>query len=682
VAEHLRNWVSIHAVLGALLLGVFLLVNLLASAWLNGAAASATTRSPWFALSAFPLAAAVVLAGAYWTWPFSEAATYRNRITRGLTAALIAFGMLVVLALMDTVARILYLHLAEGDLWRQAANLAAVVSPIVVAVTAGAHKVLALLDTRAGESRLSIPMGIVAGLAAAVLALLWLTFWATNAQILSHRDGVPLAASELWPRAAGALVVAFVFGNIFAFVNRSSLATLYASRLSRAYLGASNPERQQGGNRLLTETLGEDDIPLAAYAPHEAGGPLHLINVTMNETVKAPARVEYRDSTGVPLAVGPAGMSVGIRHHAVWETVQPALGERWARSVAKKLRRAAAALLRRPNVQPDRATIRKQGLRAVNARPDGFHCLAEAFPAGARPAPIRAENLTLGQWISVSGAAFTTGLGTRTSAGLSFLLGFFNVRLGHWWLSAVDPAQRAAAAKRDLRGWAASQFNRFFPAQSLLLDEMMGRFRGPSRERWYLSDGGHFENTAAYELLRRRVRWIVICDNGCDPTYKFGDFAALVRKARIDFDAEIRPLGAEEIKNRLGSEAPAWAGSLSESVLEPGQRFASKYASVFGVYFEGSPTPESCIVLLKPTMTGEEPADLVNYAAENAPFPQQTTMDQYFDDAQWESYRRLGEWIGEAVFGSGWLGSVPGSVAGPVATAAPASSEVLAEPAA
>ena len=52
------------------------------------------------------------------------------------------------------------------------------------------------------------------------------------------------------------------------------------------------------------------------------------------------------------------------------------------------------------------------------------------------------------------------------------------------------------------------------------------------------------------------------------------------------------------------------------------------------------------IVVLKPALTkgGDtaDPADVRQYGMENESFPQQTTADQWFDEAQWESYRRLG----------------------------------------
>jgi hypothetical protein len=47
---------------------------------------------------------------------------------------------------------------------------------------------------------------------------------------------------------------------------------------------------------------------------------------------------------------------------------------------------------------------------------------------------------------------------------------------------------------------------------------------------------------------------------------------------------------------------------------------------------------------------GDEPADILQYHRGHSPFPQETTADQFFDEAQWESYRALGYHIALDVF--------------------------------
>jgi hypothetical protein len=64
-------------------------------------------------------------------------------------------------------------------------------------------------------------------------------------------------------------------------------------------------------------------------------------------------------------------------------------------------------------------------------------------------------------------------------------------------------------------------------------------------------------------------------------------------------------------------------------------------------------TPICCIVVLKPRLIASAPLDVHQYQQQQAndSFPQETTFDQSFDEAQWESYRRLGISIARRVFG-------------------------------
>jgi hypothetical protein len=202
-----------------------------------------------------------------------------------------------------------------------------------------------------------------------------------------------------------------------------------------------------------------------------------------------------------------------------------------------------------------------------------------------------------------------------------------------------------------------------------LFHELTGQFHGPARRRWYLSDGGHFENTGCYELLRRRLPVMIICDCGADPDYRFEDLSNFVRKARIDFDAEIQFFEDDELKDfferyALKKVAAAF-GSLTTLYRRfatmptgfPGAHYSGCHAALGCVRYDisetnGSPTDsfDTLIVVIKPSLTSNEPLDLLQYNFENPAFPQEPTSDQFFDDAQWESYRRLGEHIGHALF--------------------------------
>lgn len=69
-----------------------------------------------------------------------------------------------------------------------------------------------------------------------------------------------------------------------------------------------------------------------------------------------------------------------------------------------------------------------------------------------------------------------------------------------------------------------------------------------------------------------------------------------------------------------------------------------------------APSKWGWLVYIKPTLDGDEPVDIRQYHAEHPTFPHEPTSDQFFDEAQWESYRKLGEHIAIGVFGTAKLG--------------------------
>jgi hypothetical protein len=245
----------------------------------------------------------------------------------------------------------------------------------------------------------------------------------------------------------------------------------------------------------------------------------------------------------------------------------------------------------------------------------------------------------IGEWIGVSGAAFTTGLGRATSLGLSLLLGLANVRLGLWW--------RSKLGTNDVRPGLEWLALKVFPTQTYLGYELAARFHGAHRARQYLSDGGHFENTAVYELLRpeREVEVIVACDDGCDPDYQFADVANLIRLSRIDHRARF-----DLVSDFPGSGLGAIFGR-DEDFTEKGGGAGNKCALLYRVTYPGGHGRARWLVVLKPRLVEAAPLDVWQYKQANETFPQETTTDQFFDEAQWESYRRLGLMIGTLVFG-------------------------------
>jgi hypothetical protein len=432
------------------------------------------------------------------------------------------------------------------------------------------------------------------------------------------------------------------------FLNRTSLHPIYTARLIRAYLGASNKARH-GDGKPVTEVLGGDDLSHERYwyAPerffYERGAPLHLLNMTLNETIEGESQIEQRDRKGLGMAVGPAGLSVGVRHHAIYHEPRD----------PEKIMIETVPDLAEPGF---RVFAYKEGYRDQKT--------------GAWIGEFKGEKLSLGNWTGISGAAVATGMGFRGSLGLSLLTGFFNIRLGYWWDSGIENRTPSTRISRNT----GSRLSSWFPVQSYLIDEFLGRFHSTSRQRWYLSDGGNFENLGGYELIRRRLPLMVIIDAGCDPDFDFDDLAGLVRKARLDFNAEIEFLEPGQIKEQLGldlkPEVLRWYGPIEQ--LRRGKRAdepAAPPSTGRHVFFKSSDTARyslrhaafarvrylddqsvSFLILIKPTMVGDEPADVIQYHSSHPAFPHEGTSDQFFDEAQWESYRRLGQHIAEKIF--------------------------------
>jgi hypothetical protein len=261
---------------------------------------------------------------------------------------------------------------------------------------------------------------------------------------------------------------------------------------------------------------------------------------------------------------------------------------------------------------------------------------------------------TLGRWVAVSGAAASPGAGAYTSRGLALLVYFLGVRLGHW--------MRAPQGRVQLR-WLSRLGWRLLPKPLMLSSEASATFFGTERPWWYLSDGGHFENSGVYALLKREVGFILASDASSDARYEFADLENLVRKARIDFGAEIDFYTADEAKDLF------CLGSNELTVLSPEDMVNNH--SCRGVLLariryreragkNGRPhRPEGTLLVIKPNLHDALDVDLLGYARRHEAFPHEPTGDQSFDEAQWESYHRLGEDFGRALHES-WLAQLPG----------------------
>ncbi len=131
------------------------------------------------------------------------------------------------------------------------------------------------------------------------------------------------------------------------------------------------------------------------------------------------------------------------------------------------------------------------------------------------------RELTLAAATTISAAAVNPGMGSYSNPLLSILLTLFNARLGFWVNNPLHPS-------KHYRVWWPAYF---FKEMMLKLDSQSKKVN--------ISDGGHIENLAVYELLRRRCRLIIAVDAGADPEFRFDDLENLTIRARNELGIDI-----------------------------------------------------------------------------------------------------------------------------------------------
>jgi hypothetical protein len=239
----------------------------------------------------------------------------------------------------------------------------------------------------------------------------------------------------------------------------------------------------------------------------------------------------------------------------------------------------------------------------------------------------------LGTTTAISGAAANPNCGYHTSTPLAFLLTIMDVRLG-WWVG--NPRRKAQSRRPGPRVALVSLFSELF-AQT------------DNRSRYVnLSDGGHFENLGLYELVRRRCRYVIACDAEEDPDYSFEALGGAIRKCRADFGVEIE-IDTDSLKPE--KDKPYSPGHCVVGTIRYPE---ADHGTPQPMCQEAAPPDEKVtqgwLVYFKASMTGDEPEDIQQYRVVHPVFPHEPTLDQFFTESQFESYRKLGEHVVTATF--------------------------------
>jgi hypothetical protein len=333
-------------------------------------------------------------------------------------------------------------------------------------------------------------------------------------------------------------------------LNEFSLNSFYRHRLVRCYLGATRFAPGERNPQNFTGFDVKDDMPMAdlVSGTEPSPGPLHLVNCALNLGGSSDLALHTRRSAAFTMNALFCGSAYKSRSQS-----------------------------------------------------------GESEELGYVPTPRyggRSASPTLGQAISVSGAAASPNMGYHTSPVVAFLLTVFNVRLGWWFPNPGKVSSGLPSPRFSLR---------------YLLAELFGGANDTSKFVM-ISDGGHFENLAVYELIRRRARLIIASDGECDPKSTFSGLGTLIRMCDVDFGARI---------------------TIDVSPVRPEGQWSTRHWAVGRIDY-GEGIPEGTLIYLKASLTGRENTAVLQYKASHPAFPHESTGDQFYGEDQFESYRRLG----------------------------------------
>jgi hypothetical protein len=240
------------------------------------------------------------------------------------------------------------------------------------------------------------------------------------------------------------------------------------------------------------------------------------------------------------------------------------------------------------------------------------------------------DGISLATAVAISGAAASPNMGyMMTSPVVRFLMTLFNVRLGFWL------GNPGVAGSGDWSTLKKATFDNDSPTQSVrpIFAEAFGMTNDKSP--WvYLSDGGHFENLGLYEMILRRCRFIIIGDGSSDGEYTYGSLALAIRQIRVDFGV---PIDMGEMQ--FGNQPDASNNYCAVGVIR--YSCVDKPGGCPNADFD--PAYDGVLIYLKPSLTGDEPRDVLNYNATSPTFPEESIVDQWFSEPQFESYRALGD---------------------------------------
>jgi hypothetical protein len=154
------------------------------------------------------------------------------------------------------------------------------------------------------------------------------------------------------------------------------------------------------------------------------------------------------------------------------------------------------------------------------------------------------------------------------------------------------------------------------------------------------------ERSSIYSLVERGCRYIVAVDAVADPEPCFSDLGNTIRRCRIDFQADIDLDITPFIKSKDHSFATQHY-AVGQIV------YSEDHVKTLGWKDTTPRARTGVIIYIKSALLRNEKelrADVRQYGIEYSAFPQQSTINQWFDEAQFESYRQLEKHSGLKAF--------------------------------
>jgi hypothetical protein len=239
----------------------------------------------------------------------------------------------------------------------------------------------------------------------------------------------------------------------------------------------------------------------------------------------------------------------------------------------------------------------------------------------------KGRGMTLPTAMAISGAAVNpdtgvAGQGLMRNRFVATLMSLLNIKLGYW-APHPDP---------DVNKKILHPPNFWRPG---LKGGLLGLGLNERNSFIELTDGGHFENLGLYELIRRRLKVIIVSDAAADPEYEFGDLQNVVERVRVDFGVRIRFRQNDDA--HLDGLLP---GSNDNGFFADKYKLARRGYAIADIKYDKK--YRGTLIYIKSTLTSNLPSDLYGYKSSHPDFPNQTTADQFFNEEQFEAYRELG----------------------------------------